>query len=117
MKHKSLIRFLLVSAVSIVIFVIVGFVWLGQYMDGHRNTFSKIHPGMSKAQVKAIAGTPLTVDTSRQALEVWEFEVPSLFAERPHCYFELDDSTLVRFMWEPRDTALPGYEFGATPAD
>lgn len=77
-----------------------------QQCDRAKEVFGKIHPGITKAEVKAIAGEPTFVDTSGLQYDIWIFDVPAIFADRPHCFFQKGDSILVRFMWEPIDTAL-----------
>lgn len=97
---------ILASVLAAALVVAVVWVWLGQRANHYREIFSEVRPGMSKTELTALAGPPATVDTTRSGYEVWIFEVPSLFAERPHCFFELGDSVLLRFRWEPVDTTL-----------
>lgn len=86
--------------------VTVIFLWLGREADRYRDMFSVVRLGMSKTDLTTLVGAPILIDTTNSASEVWTYDVPPLFAERPRCFFRLGDSILVRFEWEPIDTSL-----------
>ncbi len=93
-----------IAAFSIV--VLIGFTFISIH---YRSQFADVHPGLSKAELSRVVDIPYSVDTTQAGYEVWEYDVPSLFAERPRCFFGLGDTVVLRFAWEPIDTTLPGY--------
>jgi len=104
--RNTIIKIVVTALVAIVLTVVVVFVWIGQRADHYRDLFSRIRPGMSKAEIRAQVGEPISIDSSGTTYEVWTFDVPGLFAERPRCYFVRGDDILVRFIWEPIDIIL-----------
>jgi len=106
LKKQTIIKYLIIISIAIIIVVLIVFVSFNRQYNNYQEKFSGIQPGMTKAEIYPIIGSPNTVDTFNLEYEVWIYDVPAIFAERPHLYFTLRDSVLIRFVWEPIDIWL-----------
>ena len=96
------------SKIIIIIIAFLLFGWLLLIINTkcYRIKYSNIKPGMTMIDVKSSIGIPDKIDTSINNFEIWCYDVPGIFAEQPTLFFNLNDSILIRFIWEPIDLKL-----------